>query len=81
MLPDGFGGLAGHDGGEGFGGGLLDIAQASEVGKEALSCERANAGDVEELGVAVTHGAALAMVADSEPVAFVANELDKVKDG
>jgi len=45
MPPDGFGGFAGDYGGEGFGGGLLDVAEAAEVGEEALPCLRAYAGD------------------------------------
>jgi hypothetical protein len=32
MPPDGFGGFAGDYGGEGFGGGLLHVAEAAEVG-------------------------------------------------
>ena len=47
--PDGFGGFAGDDGGEGFGGGLLDVAEAAEVGDEALAGLGADAGDVEQL--------------------------------
>lgn len=46
--PDGFGGFAGDYGGEGFGGGLPDVAEAAEVGDEALAGLRAYAGDVEE---------------------------------
>ena len=45
MPPDGLRGFAGDYGGEGFGGGLLDVAEAAEVGEEALSCLRAYAGD------------------------------------
>ena len=81
MPPDGFGGFARDYGGEGFGGGLLDVAQAAEVGEQALAGLRADAGDVEQLGVAVAHGAALAMIADGEAVALVADELDRVQDG
>ena len=49
VAPDGFGGFAGDYGGEGFGGGLLDVAEAAEVGDEALAGLLAYAGDVEEL--------------------------------
>ena len=37
MLPDGVGGFAGEDGGEGFGGGVLNVAEGAEVGEEALA--------------------------------------------
>jgi hypothetical protein len=32
VTPDGFGGFAGDYGGQGFCGGLLDVAEAAEVG-------------------------------------------------
>jgi hypothetical protein len=48
VAPDGFGGFAGDYGGEGVGGGLLDVAEAAEVGEETLAGLAANAGDVEE---------------------------------
>ena len=47
MPPDGFGGFAGDDGGEGFGGGLLHVAEAAEVGEQALAGLRAYAGDIQ----------------------------------
>ena len=81
MPPDGFGRFAGDDGGEGFGGGLLDVAQAAEVGEQTLAGLGAYAGDGEQFGVAVAHGAALAMVTDGEAVALVADELDEMEDG
>ena len=59
---------------------MLDVAEAAEVGEEALAGLRAYAGDVEELGVAVAHGAALAMIADGEAMALVADELDEMQD-
>jgi len=80
VLPDGLGGFAGDDGGEGLGGCLLHIAQAAEVSEQALAGLRANTGDIEQLGTAVAHGAALAMVADGEAMARVANELDEMQD-
>jgi hypothetical protein len=79
--PDGFGGFAGDYGGQGLGGGLLDVAEAAEVGEQALASLGAYAGDVEEFGVAVAHGAALAVVTDGEAVALVANELDEMEYG
>src|SRR3984885_12564974 len=42
---------------------------------------RADAGDVEQLGLAVADFAALAMVGDGEAVRLVADALDEVKDG
>lgn len=45
--PDGFGGFAGDDGGEGLGGGLLNVAKAAEVGDETLAGLGADAGDVQ----------------------------------
>ncbi len=80
MIEDGVRGFAGDDGGEGFGGGLLDVAEAAEVGEQALAGLRADAGDIEQLRVAVAHGAALAMVADGEAVALVADDLDEMQD-
>ena len=50
------------------------------MGEKALAGLAADAGDVEEFGVAVSHRAALAMVADGEAVAFVADHLDEMKD-
>lgn len=79
--PDGFGGFLGDYGGEGVGGGLLYVAEAAEVGEEALAGLGAYAGNVEQLGGAVAHGAALAVVADGEAVALVANHLDEVQHG
>ena len=81
VLPDGVGGFAGDDGGEGFGGGVLDVAEGAEVGEEALAGLRADAGNVVQLGVAVAHGPALAVIADGEAMALIANELDEMKDG
>jgi len=46
MTPDGFGGFAGDYGGQGLGGGLLHVAEAAEVGEQALAGLRAYAGDV-----------------------------------
>ena len=48
VAPDGFGGFAGDYGGEGVGGGLLHVAEAAEVGEQALAGLVAYAGDVEE---------------------------------
>jgi len=81
VFVDGFGGFSWDYGGEGFGGGLLDVSQAAEVGEKALSCLRAYAGDVEEFAVSIPHGAALAVITDGEAVALVADELDEMKDG
>jgi hypothetical protein len=48
VAPDGFGGLAGDYGGQGLGGGLLNIAEAAEVGEEALAGLGAYAGNVQQ---------------------------------
>src|SRR5271157_6396349 len=79
MPPDGFGGFAWNDGGQRLGGGQLHLAQAAEVGEQTLASLRADAGNVQQLGVAVAHGAALAMVADGKTVALVADELDQMQ--
>ena len=81
VAPDGFGGFAGDYGGERIGGGLLHVAEAAEMREETLAGLAAYAGDVEEFGIAVAHGAALAVVADGEAMAFVADHLDQVQDG
>jgi hypothetical protein len=81
VAPDGFGGFAGDYGGQGVGGGLLDVAEASEVGEQALAGLTADAGDVEEFGVAIAHGSALTVIADGEAMAFVADHLDKMEHG
>jgi len=47
VTMDGFGGFAGDDRGEGFGGGLLHIAETAKVGEETLAGLGAYAGDVE----------------------------------
>ena len=49
MPPDGLGGFAGDYGGERFGGGLPHVAEAAEVGEQALAGLRAYAGDVQKL--------------------------------
>ena len=49
--------------------------------EQALAGDAAYAGDGVELGVAVAHLAALAVVGDGEAVAFVADLLDDVQDG
>ena len=79
MPPDGFSGFARNNGSQGFRGGLLDIAQTPKVREKALAGLRAYAGNVQQFGVAVAHGAALAMIADREAMTFVANQLDKVE--
>ena len=79
MPPDGFGGFAADHGGERFRRGLLHIAQAAEVGEQALAGLRADAGNIQQLGIAVAHGPALAMVADGEAMALVADELDEMQ--
>ena len=45
--PDGLSRLARDNGGEGFGGSLLHVAQAAEVSQEALAGLRADAGDIQ----------------------------------
>ena len=49
--------------------------------EEALAGAGSDAGDGEELGVAVAHLAALAVVGDGEAVRFVADALDQMQDG
>jgi hypothetical protein len=45
VLPDSFGSFARHHGGQGFGGGLLHVAQAAEVSEQALAGLGAYAGN------------------------------------
>lgn len=73
MPPDGFGGFAGDYGGQRFGSGLLHVAEAAEVGEQTLAGLRAYAWNIQQFGIAVAHGAALAMIADGEAVALVAD--------
>jgi len=47
VTPDGFSGFSGDYGGEGIDGGLLYVAQTSEVGEQTLAGLLANARDVE----------------------------------
>jgi len=47
MPPDGFGGFSRDYSGQGFGGGLLDVAEAAEVREQALAGTRAYARDGE----------------------------------
>jgi hypothetical protein len=49
MPPDGFSGLARHNGRERLSGGLLHIAQASEMGEQALASLGAYAGYIQKL--------------------------------
>jgi hypothetical protein len=79
MTPDGFGGFARDYGGQGLRGCLLHVAKASEVREQALAGLRANTGDVQKLGIAVAHGAALAVIADGEAVTLIADELDQME--
>ena len=74
--PNGLRRFAGDYGGQRLGSGLLHVAEAAEVREQALAGLRADAGDVQQLAVAVAHGAALAMVAYGETVALIADELD-----
>ena len=50
------------------------------MGEQALAGLGTYAGDGEEFGVAVAHGPALAVIADGEAVALVADELDQVQN-
>ena len=79
MVPDGLCCLARNNRGERFGRCLLHVAQAAEVGQQPLSRLRADAGNVQQFRVAVPHGAALAMIADGEAVALVADQLHQVQ--
>jgi hypothetical protein len=74
VVPDGFGGIAGDNGGQGLGGGLLRVAEAAEVSEEAPAGLGADAGDGKQFGVAVPHGAALATAADGQAAAFPPEE-------
>jgi len=78
MTPNGLSGFAGDDCGERNSRGLLYVAQAAEVGQQALAGLLADAGDVEKLRVTVAHGAALTVIADGEAVALIADHLDEV---
>ena len=49
MSPYGFGNFGGDDCGEGFCRGLLHVAQAAKVGKQALARLLADAGNLEQL--------------------------------
>jgi len=40
VVVNGVGGFVGEDGGKGFGGGVLDVAEGAEVSEEALAGER-----------------------------------------
>ena len=55
MTPYGIGSLARDDRGQGFRRGLLDIAQASEMGQQALPGERPNPGYVEQFGISISY--------------------------
>jgi len=47
VIVDGFGGFSWDDRGQGFGGGLLDVAEAAEMGEQSLAGLGAYAGDVQ----------------------------------
>jgi hypothetical protein len=81
VVVDGVGGFSRDDGGEGFGSGVLDVAQGAEVGEKALACLGADAGDVVELGVSIPHSPALAVVADGKAMTLVPDDLDEMEDG
>ena len=81
MSTDLFGDGSADDCGERIRGGLADAAHAAEVFEQPLPGARTDAGDGVELGVAVAHLAALAMVGDGEAVALVADILDEMQDG
>ena len=49
------------------------------MGEQALAGELADAGDVEEFGIAIAHGAALAVVADCKAVALIADHLNEMQ--
>ena len=79
VLPDGFGGFAIDDGGERFGRGLLNVAQAAEVREQALAGLRAHAGNVQKFRISISNCAPLAMIADGKAMALVANELHEME--
>src|SRR5580692_846244 len=79
MPPDGVCSFAADDGGEGFRRGLLHFAQAAKVNQEALAGLRADAGNVEKLGVSIPHSAALPVIANGEAMALVADELHEME--
>jgi len=81
VAPDGFGGFAVDDGGEGLGCGLLHVSETAEMREQALACLAADSGNVEQFGIAVAHGAALAMVADGKAMAFVTDHLHEMQHG
>ncbi len=49
------------------------------MGEQALAGLRAHAGNLQQLGFAVAHGPALAVIADGKAMALIANELDKMQ--
>ena len=81
VTPDGLSRLAAYDGGKGVRGCLLYVAQTAEVGEEALARQLADSLDVEQFGVAIAHGAALAMITDGKPMALVADPLHEMENG
>ena len=80
-VVDGFRCFSRDDGGEGPHIGLLHVAQTAEVVEQTLRGCGADSGDVEQFRIAVAHGAALAVVADGEAVALVANHLHEMQHG
>jgi hypothetical protein len=74
------GGFAGHYRSQRLSRCLPHIAKAAEVGEQALSRLRANAGNIQQLGIAIAHSSALAMIANGKAVAFIADELHQVQD-
>jgi hypothetical protein len=80
VAPDGFRGFAVDYGGQGFCRGLLDVAEAAEVGEQALTSLCADTWDIQQLRIAVAHSSALAMVADGEAVALIPDELNEMQN-
>ena len=81
MAPDRLGCFAINHRGQRLNRSLLYFAQAAEVCQQPLARACAYARNLQQLRIAVAHLAALAMVADSEAVALVADDLHHVQHG
>ncbi len=51
------------------------------MGDQPLAGLRTDAGNIQKLRITIAHGPALAMVADGEAMALIANELDEMQHG
>lgn len=81
MFDDARSAFSWHQAAQFFYRGTAQVGNAAIALQKLLGSAGANAGDVEQSGVGLAHGAALTMEGDGKAMGFVANLLDEMKNG